>query len=124
MRPPLGEVPENKPLEVGGFDARRTYHYCIVRRDLPRGTQFAQLIHAAGESSPRVAPGTFAVALAAKDEAHLESIAFELLEHDISFIEVREPDAPHHGALMALGIEPTCDRGPIRKVTGQLPLLR
>jgi len=95
-----------------------------VRRDLPRGTQFAQLIHAAGESSPRVAPGTFAVALAAKDEAHLESIAFELLEHDISFIEVREPDAPHHGALMALGIEPTCDRGPIRKVTGQLPLLR
>lgn len=123
-RPPHGEVLESKLLEVGGFDTRRTYHYCIVRLDLPRGAQFAQLIHAAGEGSPRVLPGTYAIALGARDEGHLEALALELLERGIEFVEVREPDAPYCGALMALGLEPTKDRRAIQKVTGQLPLLR
>lgn len=95
-----------------------------MRRDIPRGAQFAQLIHAAGESSPRVASGTYAVALAARDELQLEELALLLREAEVKFVEVREPDAPYCGALMALGLEPTQHRKPIQKITGQLSLLK
>jgi len=95
-----------------------------VRRDIPRGAQFAQLIHAAGESSPRVASGTYAVALAARDELQLEELALLLREAGVKFVGVREPDAPYCGALMALGLEPTQRRKPIQKITGQLALLK
>ena len=97
----------------------------IVRADLPRGTLAAQVVHAAGESSPgRLPVGTRAVVLAARDEAQLAQLEHELLRLDIPHHAIREPDPPHFSALMAIGIVPVADRGRIHKVTGQLPLLR
>jgi peptidyl-tRNA hydrolase len=116
-----------------GFDSRRAHpfpaqsltHYCIVREDLPRGVLAAQLIHAAGESSRGILPPhTFAVALAARDEAHLESLEQALRRFDIPHQAIREPDPPWNGALMAIGIVPVADRGAVKRVTGSLRLLR
>ena len=116
-----------------GFDSRRAQHrvapqlthYCLIRRDLPRGVLAAQLIHAAGESAPGDLPsGTIAVALAARDEAHLLELEAQLRQLGIAHRAIREPDAPWCGALMAIGIEPVRDRAHLRGVTGSLPLLR
>lgn len=119
------EVERQGNLEAGRFDSPSPrYHYCIVRDDLPRGTLAAQLIHAAGESSERVATGTHAVALAAKDEAHLSRIEAKLQRRGISHTAIREPDSPYNGALMAIGIEPVADRRLVRPITKGLRLLR
>lgn len=97
----------------------------IVRADLPRGTLAAQVVHAAGESSPgRLPPGTRAVVLAARDEAHLAQLEHLLRQMAIPHHPIREPDPPHFHALMAIGIVPLVDRGRVHPVTGQLPLLR
>lgn len=97
----------------------------IVRADLPRGTLAAQVVHAAGESSPgRLPAGTRAVVLAARDEAHLAALALALRRLAIPHHPIREPDPPHLGALMAIGIVPLADRRRLQPVTGQLPLLR
>ena len=99
-------------------------HYCIVRADLPIGAQAAQLIHAAGESSPgNLSPHTFAIALCAKDETHLDQISFELFKNGISHKRIFEPDAPYNGQLMAIGVCPG-DRKILRKHLSQLPLLK
>jgi hypothetical protein len=98
-----------------------TVHYVIVRADLPHGAQIAQAIHAAGESTPsRLKPGTIAVALHARDEAHLKSVADSLDGASIANHRVLECD----GELMAIGIEPTTDRAAVKKVLSQLPLAR
>lgn len=82
-------------------------HICIVRADLPRGVLAAQLVHAAGESSPGALPrGTHAVALAARDEAHLEALAQRLTFEGLPHHQIREPDPPWCGALMAIGLPP------------------
>ncbi len=82
-------------------------------------------MHAAGESSPgRLPAGTRAVVLAARDEAHLAELARALRRLAIDHHAIREPDAPHFYALMAIGIVPVADRGRVHPVTGQLPLLR
>lgn len=99
-------------------------HYCIIRQDLPVGVLAAQLIHAAGESASGVESGTYAVALAAKDEAHLEFIEARLRRLCIPHKAIREPDPPWNGALMAIGIEPVLDRQPLKKVTKNLKLIR
>jgi hypothetical protein len=97
----------------------------VVRQDLPRGVLAAQLIHAAGESSRAVLPPhTFAVALAAKDEAHLESLEMALRRSNIPHCAIREPDPPWNGALMAIGIVPVADRSTVKPITGSLKLLR
>lgn len=96
----------------------------IVRRDLPIGTLAAQIIHAAGESSPGNLPeDTFAVALAADSELQLLSIEQKLKNKNIPHAAIREPDAPWLGQLMAIGIAP-CDRSLVRKEIGNLPLLK
>lgn len=96
-------------------------HYVIVRADLPHGAQIAQAIHAAGESTPaRVKPGTIAVALHARDEAHLKEVAAALERAGIASHRVLECD----GELMAIGVEPSTDRASIRRVLSQLPLAR
>jgi hypothetical protein len=124
MRLPDRSEPELKRLGNSGFKSRRT-HYCIVRADLPRGVLAAQLVHAAGESSPGNLPSTtFAVVLAADDEAQLERIERELCSRGIDHRAVREPDSPWEGALMAIGIQPVSDRSTLKPVTGGLPLLR
>jgi hypothetical protein len=97
----------------------------IVRADLPRGVLAAQLIHAAGESSPGDLPThTFAVALAARDEPHLELLERKLLKHQIPHRAIREPDAPWNHALMAIGIVPVSDRAVVKLVTSSLALLK
>lgn len=97
----------------------------IVRGDLQRGTLAAQVVHAAGESSPgRLPAGTRAVVLAARDVAQLEHIERELQRLAIPHHAIREPDPPFFSALMAIGVVPLADRRRIHKVTGQLALLR
>lgn len=94
------------------------YHYTIVRADLPLGLQLAQTVHAAGESAtPLPRPGTHAVALHARDEAHLREVAARLDARGIRHHRVLEDD----GQLMAIGIPPTTDRDPIRKALSSLP---
>lgn len=101
------------------------YHYCVVRRDLPHGVQIAQVVHAAGESSPGSLPeDTHAVALHARDEAQLQKIELSLLEAGISFRAIREPDAPWSGALMAIGLSPIPRTPQLRQLLGKLPLVK
>jgi hypothetical protein len=100
---------------------RDTVHYVIVRADLPHGSQVAQTIHAAGESTPtRLLPGTIAVALHARDEQHLVEVADALACAGIDFHVVEECD----GEKMAIGVAPTTDRDRVRKVLSNLPLVR
>lgn len=145
----LGKALGTKPPEMNGFDTRRARyllfspsfwggadqsdtrrsrqltHYAVVRKDLPLGVIGAQLIHAAGESSPGGIPeGTFAVCLGAQDEDQLLELERKLIASNIKHTAVREPDAPYNGALMAIGIEPVEDRTVLRPITGNLPLLR
>jgi hypothetical protein len=96
-------------------------HYAIVRSDLTHGQQCAQLVHAAGESTPtRVVPNTVAVALHARDELHLGEIAAALARGEIPHVVIAECD----GERMAIGVEPTQDRDRVRKVLSSLPLAR
>lgn len=96
----------------------------ICRADLERGIQAAQLVHAAGESSPGGLPsGTHAVVLSARDERHLRQIARELSLAGIGHVCIEEPDAPHDGALMAIGCVPA-RKEVLRRHLSSLPLLR
>lgn len=102
-------------------------HYIIVRADLPIGSQVAQSIHAAGESSvPKPEPGCIAVALHARDEAHLRAVSDRLAAAGIQHHHVVESadDPKYAGQLMAIGVRPTTDRAAIRKVTSDLPLVK
>lgn len=100
-------------------------HYVIVRGDLPHGLQVAQTIHAAGESSPGGLPsGTIAVALAAQNETQLQVLGARLADAGIPFVPIVEGDGPFEGQLMAIGVSPTSNRALLRRVTGQLPLVR
>lgn len=95
-------------------------HYIIVRKDLPSGLIAANIIHAAGESSPGNLPKeTRAVALTAEDESHLLELENKLKSAEIDFRDIRE-----EGQLFALGLLPVSDIAKIRKVTSNLPLLR
>lgn len=111
-----------------GFDSRQAHpltHYVIVRADLPRGVLAAQVVHAAGESSPgNLPPDTTAVVLAVDDEAGLELLQASLGDAGIAHRAIREPDAPWDGALMAIGLLPLSDRGRVRPYLRRLPLLR
>lgn len=84
----------------------------------------AQAIHAAGESANGGVPsGTYAVALAAKDELHLHSIRQRLINHGIDHVAIHEPDPPHHGAMVAIGLHPA-PRRLVRKGVSNLPLIK
>lgn len=86
-------------------------HYCVVRADLPRGLQAAQLIHAAGESAlPFMPRHTFAVALHVPGEPELLWLARALAKAGIDHHRVIEDDAPYTNHLMALGIRPMSRR--------------
>lgn len=95
-----------------------------MRRDLPPGTQAAQLIHAAGESSPGNLPNsTFAVALTCRDEGELHQLAIRLDRAGIDFKLIREPDAPYNNQLMAIGITPI-RKSRVRKLLSNFPLVK
>jgi malonyl CoA-acyl carrier protein transacylase len=98
-------------------------HYVIVRSDLSVGLMVANTVHAAGESAG-VPPGTYAVALATADQAHLEDVKAKLSKLGIPFSEIIESEGPHAGELMALGVKPLEDRSTIRKAVSSLPLVR
>jgi peptidyl-tRNA hydrolase len=77
----------------------------IVRSDLPRGVQAAQIVHAAGESvEARVPEGTYAVVLAVPDERALVRLADQLRQAAVPFTVIFEPDMDNQ--LMALGLRP------------------
>jgi hypothetical protein len=96
-----------------------------VRADLPPGTQAANLVHAAGESSPGdLEAGTLAVVLVARDEAHLRQLAARMKAAGVAHVLITEPDAPHFGAAMSIGVIPVSSRKEVRKIVSSLPLLR
>jgi hypothetical protein len=99
-------------------------HYVVVRADLPRGLQAAQIVHAAGESSPgNLSSGTHAICLVTPGEPALLQIA-ERLEHaQIPIVRIVEPDTPWNGALMAIGCAPG-RKEDLRRHLSSLPLLR
>jgi hypothetical protein len=85
----------------------------------------AQLVHAAGESSPGgLAVGTRAVVLAVDNESELEELRARSVELGVGHRAVYEPDVPWNGQLMALGLVPVRDRAEVRAVTHGLCLLR
>jgi hypothetical protein len=67
--------------------------------------------------------GTHAVVLAVPDERALLAVAARLERRGIPHVLIREPDAPWHGAAMAIGLAPVPDRREVRRVLGGLPLL-
>lgn len=95
-----------------------------MRRDLPRGTQAAQLVHAAGHSSPgKLPPGTFAIALSCVDEEELRALSKRLESSGIAHECINEPDEPYNGQLMAIGLPPSY-KSTYRKFLSNLPLIR
>jgi hypothetical protein len=98
-------------------------HYVVVRDDLPTGFLAAQVVHAAGESSPgNLDPGTNAVVLAATT-AELDELERRLALAGIAHVAIREPDPPWDGALCAIGLVPVADRAVVRRLLSSLPLL-
>lgn len=96
----------------------------VVRSDLPRGVLAAQVVHAAGESSPGGLPeGTNAVVLACPTEAALRDVADRLARAGVPHVRVEEPDAPWCGELMAVGVAPG-RKEDLRRHLSALPLLR
>lgn len=94
-------------------------HFCVVRSDLPSGVRIAYCIHAAGESVRDPVPsGTRAVALAARDEEHLRSVAEQFELHEVAHTAIWED-----GELFAVGVTPTADLSQVRRVTSSLPLV-
>lgn len=113
--------------QTAALQAKPLAHYVVVRADLPHGSQVAQVVHCSGESaSPRPTPGTIAIALHARDEAHLAQIAQSLfdagIEHHCVFEADDDPTYP--GQMMSIGLYPTRDRDKVRKVLSSLPLVR
>lgn len=98
-------------------------HCVIVRPNLGAGLLAAMVIHAAGESSPGNLPDTtHALALQARTVDELEAAVQLIRARGLRCVEVREPDAPWNGALMAIGIEPV-ERARLRFLQ-HLPLVR
>lgn len=72
---------------------------------MPVGIAAAQLVHAAGESSPGgLLEGTYAIVLAAEDEAQLAAIARTLAREGAAHVLVIEPD--RNNELTAIGVVP------------------
>ncbi len=80
----------------------------MLRNDVSKGVQCAQLLHAAGESftTPNSRDGpTYAVALECS-QRDLIKLEQRLLQDGIPHVAIREPDPPFLGELMAIGIQP------------------
>lgn len=97
----------------------------IVRRDLPLGFLAAQVVHAAGESSPGdLAHDTHAVVLSVRDERELRAVHERLERAGIEHVLICEPDVPWNGAATAIGVSPSVARKEVKKHLSMLPLLR
>jgi hypothetical protein len=96
----------------------------VTRRDLSRGTQAAQLIHAAGHSSPGKLPeGTYAIALSCANEEELRALSDRLEAAGLHPHRINEPDEPFNGQLMALGLPPSY-KSTYRRYVSNLPLIK
>jgi peptidyl-tRNA hydrolase len=80
-------------------------HYILVRRDLPFGVTLAQVAHAAAESNNLAGHCTVAV-LGVRNENRLKKISYKLKSKEVAHVDIREPDAPWNGQLMAVGVVP------------------
>lgn len=90
--------------------------------DLDLGCLAAQIVHAAGESSPGNLPeGTNAVVLAVRGEQELLALEQRLLVAGVQHVAVREPD--RGGELMTIGIVPGLQEE-LKRHFSSLPLLR
>jgi hypothetical protein len=65
-------------------------------------------------------PGTVAVALAARNQAHLLELRDSIAQAGLPHVLIAECD----GEPMAIGLEPTRDRTAIRKVLSSIPLVK
>lgn len=96
----------------------------MVRKDLPLGFLAAQVVHAAGESSPgNLDPGTNAVVLEVENESALVALERQLQRAGVCHVSIREPDPPWDGALTAIGLVPLTDRSVVKPILSKLPLL-
>lgn len=112
------------PPSKGTAGVHCLYHYVVVRADLPRGLQTAQVIHAAGESSPGNIPsGTHAVCLVVPGEKELEELETRLRRAGIKHTTIVENDAPYTAQRTAIGFPPS-GKGVLRKFLSALPLLK
>lgn len=112
------EAREAHPVETPQF------HYVIVRGDLPRGIQAANIVHAAGESVPhRMSDGTHAVVLTVPDEPSLVAARERLVLACVPHKPIFETDPPYSGQLMAIGVEPG-RKEDLRRHLSSLPLLK
>ncbi len=95
-------------------------HYVVVRSDLPRGLQAAEIVHAAGESAALRAPppDTHAVVLVA-DPLELHRLAAALGRSSAPLVCIYEDTPPFKDALVAIGLAPGADG----KLLQHLPLL-
>lgn len=85
----------------------------------------AQLVHAAGESSPGNLPeGTHAIVLGVQSEEELLILEQRLIEFEVEHRSIREPDAGWNNQLMSIGLTPTVKTPALKKLLSQLPLLR
>jgi peptidyl-tRNA hydrolase len=125
--PVVGVVHDDGALSrVQLLPANFIYHYVVVRTDIATGDQFAQVVHAAGESArlaKELPQDTRAVALGVKDKASLEALESRLLAAGIAHSAIREPDAPYSGELVAIGCAPV-PRQQLRKLMSSFRLLR
>ncbi len=102
------------------------YHYCITRRDLDRGAQAAQLVHAARRSGRLAAQDgdeTNAVALWVRDQAALEALRLVLLANGVAHSAIVESDGAHAGELMAIGCAPA-PKPPLKRFFSSIPLIK
>lgn len=107
-----------------GVPASTLTHYIIVRNDLPRGIQSANIVHAAGESSPGNLPeGTHAVVLVTPDESSLKAVAMRLELAQVPHRRILESDPPYIDQLMAIGLQPG-QKEVLKRFVSSLPLLR
>jgi hypothetical protein len=117
-------VVQASPGTVAVYSDQYLTHYVIVRRDLPLGVIGAQLVHAAGESSPGNLPeGTYAVVLMVPSEEALRAVSSRLHLAKIDFRSIVETEGPFAGQLMALGLVPR-RKEELRRFVSSLPLLR
>jgi len=102
------------------------YHYVVVRLDVPRGVQAAQIIHAAGESAclaGEVPPGTNAVALGVPSEARLLELGRTLTAAGIPHCQITETEGTFAGQVMAIGCAPAA-KAKLKKFFSSIPLIK
>lgn len=98
--------------------------YVIVREDIPRGLQSAQIVHASGESAGCGVPsGTYAVVLVVSGEAELLRLHEQLQAAGVPHKLITENSNGYTGQAMAIGAVPQL-RSKIRRYFSSLPLLR